>query len=115
MPQPREALAVHRMAAAQQRKDGQGSGRLVREGSLEHQHRAMVGEATHLPTQPLHRGAVNVQRVVCGIARNHRDLHAAPDGFVDRETEATVGFRQVLVAVVQVREVRQSDHVQSLV
>jgi hypothetical protein len=101
---------MHRMPSAQQPEDRQGARWLMRERPLQHQHRAMVGQSPHLRDQPFGGWGVQVQAMVGGIARDNRRLHTQRDGPVDGGAEATVGFRQVLGAVVQVGEVRDADH-----
>jgi hypothetical protein len=101
---------MHRMPSAQQPEDRQGARGFVRERPLQHQHRAMVGQPPHLGDQPFGGRGMQVQAMVGGVARDNRRLHTQRDGPVDGGAEATVGFRQVLGAVVQVGEVRDADH-----
>lgn len=77
---------MHAVAAPEQAEDGQRARWLVGEGALQHQHRTVIRQPAHLARQAFDRRAVHVERVVGRVARDDRDLGAAPDGFVHRES-----------------------------
>jgi hypothetical protein len=101
---------VHSVAAAEQAEDRQRARWLVGEGALQHQHRTVIRQPAHLARQAFDRRAVHVEGVVGRVARDDRDLGAAPDGLVHRKAEAAVGLGQVFLAVVQVGKLRDPDH-----
>ena len=101
---------MHGVPSAQQPEDRQGARWLMRECPLQHQHRAVVSQSPHLRDQPFGGRGVQVEAMVGGVARDNRRLRTQRDGPVDGGAEATVCFRQVLGAVVQVGEVRDEDH-----
>jgi hypothetical protein len=101
---------VHAVASAEQPEDRERAWRLVGERALQHQHGTVIRQPAHLARQPFDRRAVHVERVVGRVARDDRDLGAAPDGLVHCEAEAAIGFGQVLLAVVQVGKLSDPDH-----
>jgi len=98
------------MPPAQQPEDRQRARRLMRERSLQHQHRTMPGQPPHLREQPFGGRRVQVQAMVGGIARQHRRLHTRGNGPVDGGAEAAIGFCQIPGAVVQIGEMGEADH-----
>ena len=100
----------HRVPAAEQRKDRQGAGRLVRERPLQHQHWAVVGETPDLAREALDRRAVHVERMVCRVARDHGRITPRLIAWSTAEAEASARLVEVLPAEVQVRKLRHLDH-----
>jgi hypothetical protein len=99
------------MPPTQQAEDRQRARRFVRIRALEQQHRTVIGQPSNLGDQPHRRRSMQVQGVIGGVAGNDGGLHPQRNGPVDRSAEAAVGFDQRPGAVVQVREVRNADHV----
>ena len=70
----------------------------------------MVGQASHVAREAFHRRRVHVQCVIGRIARDHRHVDRQVDGATNSVAEAAIGFLEVLAAVVQVGELRDTDH-----
>ncbi len=101
---------MHGMPPTQQADERQRSRRFVRIRSLQHQHRAVVGQAPDLRDEPHRRRGMQVQGVVGGVAGDDGRIHAQRDRPVDRRAKAAIGLDQRTVAVMQVREVCNADH-----
>jgi hypothetical protein len=100
---------MNAIATAQQPEDRERPRRFVRIRALQHQYRAMVGQAPNLRSQSYGSRRVQVHCVVGGIARDHGRLRPQGDGLVDGIAEAALGLAQVLWPVVQVREMSDAD------
>ncbi len=100
---------------AQQPEHVERPWRLVREGSVQHQHRAVVGEPPDVARQGLHRRRMHFQRMIGRVPRDHRAVHPACDRRIDGEAEAPIHLGQRRAGVVEVRKMRYSHHDSSFV
>ena len=96
---------VNRVAPTDRAEDVQGTRGLVRVGTLQQQHRAMIGQAPHPLHQPRCGGRMQVQRVIGRVPGHHGGLRPLRHGPLDGSAEAALGLGECPCSIVQVGKV----------
>ena len=99
---------VNPEAPAQKSEQLERARRFVREGSVQHQHGAVIGEPPDVARQRFHRRRMHFQCMIGRIARNHRAVHAARDRRIDSKTEASIYLGERPAGVVQIGKMRNA-------